>query len=99
MDKNATIRDYGKVFFDEMNPKENHYDLYCVAVCDKDTDAIVREEHYLSWEDYRTALVDVPGRYWAHESIEYGWVDVSTIDGDYEAVVTYHISYVLDEEE
>ena len=95
----ATIRNYGTVDFDPISPSSNFYDLYNVAIVDPETDLIVGEEHYVSEEDYRSALRDVYGREIVHEDESMGFCDV--IDGwgeGFECECTKHVAYVIDHE-
>lgn len=96
----ATVRDYGTIYdFDPMCYDNNYYDLWCVAVCDPETDEVEGEEHYVSESEYRSALRDTEGREVMDEQTQVGFCDVIYNGECYEFEAIYHIAYVFDYEE
>ena len=96
----ARIKGYGCVEFYPMNPSGNHYELYDVAIVDRQRGAVKEQEHYISEDDYRTALYDVYGREVLDEQQTFGECEVNDNWGEcYMCDCTHHVAYVIDHEE
>jgi hypothetical protein len=97
----APIKGYGTVEFDPMNPSDNIYDLYTVAVLDPETDEVTKEEHYLTVDDFNDAISNTYGREDTMNGESWcGWCDVHTgFDGVYECECTHYVEYVVDTDE
>ena len=95
----AYIRDYGKVEFDPMQPDQNFYDLYDIAICDPETDHVISEEHYTSEDAYHDALYYTYGR---EVMDEQSYVAFCQLDYDcrtYDIDCMHTVAYVFDHEE
>lgn len=97
---NAKVTDYGTITnFDPMNPYGNMIDLWCVAICDRETDEVESEEHYTKETEFLGALRYTYGRETFAECAYDGWCNVAYDMEHYSCECTYHTAYVYDNEE
>lgn len=95
----AYIRDYGKVDFDPIQPDQNFYDLYAVAICDPETDRVISEEHYTSEDRYHDAIYDTYGREVMDEQSYVGLCEVDYDCRTYGLDCMVTVAYVIDKED
>ena len=91
----------GTIEYDEMNYDNNDFDLYEVVVVDEN-DEFVDVERYTSFDDWKTAQNDVPGRKSLDMDQErFDYVTVSMVNSGcrYEADACVHVAYVTDSED
>lgn len=92
----VTITDFGEVDFDQKDP-DGAWELYCVAVCDKETDLVLFEERYANKSDY-SAAINIDGRELMDEQTIIGDCEVSEDGGyNYLHACTYKIAFVIDD--
>lgn len=92
----VTITDFGEVDFDQTD-NESPWNLYCVAVCDSETDLVLCEERYVNEDEYMAAVNDTDGRELMDVQTVFGSCEVSKDDGSsYLHDCTYRIAFVID---
>lgn len=94
----ATIEGYGTIDFNPIDLDSNTFDLYCIAICNPDTDEVIEEEHYVTKSEFNTARNDVYGREVMDEQLVDGSCDVEWDGCQYECKALYHMAYVIDTE-